>query len=89
MANEAVCLWPTTIDNPFNYFKEFDDWYDWDWKFGHFTCQRMAKLTGSLDNLTDKEAREAINLAALQLVEADPLEIYYLSSDKVSNTKQA
>lgn len=34
----------TTLDNPFNPFTEFDDWYDFDVSHGYCTCGYIARV---------------------------------------------
>ena len=57
-------IWITYDKNPFNPFTQFDDWYDWDFKFGFDICGLIAREAPTSDkNLTDYENDELINEA--------------------------
>ena len=62
MANDCMI---TTVDNPFNPFKQFDDWLNWDTRRGYNTCNtlaRIAKTTNALsDDVNDEEIEEAMD----------------------------
>lgn len=61
-------LWPTTLDNPFNPFTQFDDWYAYDVDKGYNTCSYMARLAITSNDLSDEANTEAINQAAKEIV---------------------
>lgn len=48
----------TTVDNPFNPFENFDDWYIFDQDKRHFCCERLAEVVGS--DLKDSNEIEQI-----------------------------
>lgn len=75
-------VWLTTLDNPFDYFTDFEHWWKWDQSKGYRTCERLAKLTGSTNNLSDEEAESAITDAVMRLYQLDILGIYRLVYDK-------
>lgn len=60
---EEVML--TTIDNPFNPFTQFDEWYQFDEEKGYHTCGYLARIMKSSFELSeeeeDRERLEAIN----------------------------
>lgn len=66
----------TTIDNPFNPFKDFDNWFLYDVEKGYYSCSRIARLVDNLDNTEEKEEDELIEEAIDRLVEIDPLDLY-------------
>lgn len=35
----------TTIDNPYDYFKDFDRWYAYDTQMGYNTCGLVARIS--------------------------------------------
>lgn len=55
----------TTIDNPYDYFNQFDQWYLYDTVHGHNTCSLLARLAKTSINLSDfineKEIERAID----------------------------
>lgn len=46
----------TTVDNPYNPFENFDDWYRYDQDHHHFSCERLAEVVGDLDDSNEVEA---------------------------------
>ena len=63
-------MWITYKENPYNYFKQPDDWYDFDMAFGRALhdgldiCGLIARYAPTSDeNLTDFENDELINEA--------------------------
>lgn len=42
----------TTVDNPFDPFKRFSEWYDWDVKHGYNTSQLVARFTRNSQELS-------------------------------------
>jgi hypothetical protein len=47
-------IWITTTDNPFDFFTQFDDWYQFDESKGYHTCSyvaRIAKVSNDLSEL--------------------------------------
>lgn len=46
----------TTADNPFDPFTQFNSWYDWDARrMGYNTCEQLATIAPTSENLTDGE----------------------------------
>lgn len=66
----------TTIDNPFNPFDDFTSWYMFDIEKGYNTCSKLARLTETTDDMTEKEELEEIERGINRLIEIDPLDIY-------------
>lgn len=55
----------TTVDNPYNPFINFDDWYRYDRDHKHYCCERLAEVVGDLKDSNEVEkikiAESAIN----------------------------
>jgi hypothetical protein len=66
----------TTIDNPYNPFTQYDDWYSFDVLKGYFTCGYLARIAKSSDELSKQDERAAIQLAINEIVEMNVLGIY-------------
>lgn len=45
----------TTVDNPYNPFDNFDDWYRYDQDHHHFCCERLAQVVDDSKDLTEIE----------------------------------
>ena len=43
----------TTVDNPFNPFDNFEEWYKIDMQFGYNTCALLAREVPSSDSLPE------------------------------------
>lgn len=66
----------TTIDNPFNPFTHYDDWYNFDVSQGYNTCAYLARIVQSSDELSDEDQSEAITQAMNEIVKLNILGIY-------------
>lgn len=53
----------TTLDNPFNYFTQFDDWYAFDTSKGYNTCAYVDRVAETWPSMSEGEEKEAINEA--------------------------
>jgi hypothetical protein len=58
----------TTIDNPFDPFMQFDEWYEWDQSSGYYTTQYLARLTITSSELSDVDQDLAIESAIDEIV---------------------
>lgn len=66
----------TTVDNPFNPFTQFDDWYAFDEQKGYHTSEYLARLTYTSDDLSDDLNEAAIDKAIDEIIEWNLLGIY-------------
>lgn len=66
----------TTIDNPYNPFDQFDQWFLFDVEKGYNTCARLARLLNINDDMTDLEEGLEIQRAQDALIQYDALDIY-------------
>lgn len=66
----------TTIDNPFDPFEQFDDWYNFDIEKGYHSCNRLARLANITEDMTDYEESEEIERAIDRLIEIDFLDLF-------------
>ena len=74
MENER--LWATTIDNPFDPFKDFDDWYRFDEDHGYHTCEYIARVAEVPFEATESEYSQAINAAVKDIVRLNVIGLY-------------
>ena len=55
----------TTVDNPWNPFTHFDEWFAFDESHGYCSCGLLARISASTDELSEelenKQNEEAIN----------------------------
>ena len=66
----------TTIDNPFNPFENFDEWFQFDVEKGYYSCSKIARLVDNIENTEEKQEDELLEEAIDRLIEIDPLDIY-------------
>lgn len=72
--------WPTTVDNPYDPFTQFDRWLMYDEGMGYNTCATVARLAHTSPNLTDMEMDACINDAIHTLVSwYAPYDVYRLA----------
>lgn len=66
----------TTVDNPFNPFKQFDDWFRFDEDRGYHTCSYLARVGKIGADLDDVLIDEVIESAIDEICEYNLLGIY-------------
>lgn len=50
----------TTIDNPYDPFTQWDEWFDWDQAAGYYTPAYLARVVMTSDQLSDADQEQAI-----------------------------
>lgn len=58
----------TTVDNPFDPFTDWDNWYFYDLTQGYHTCERLASIAKTSSQLSDSENNEEISTAIDELI---------------------
>lgn len=66
----------TTIDNPFDPFDQFDDWYTFDTQKGYNTCDYLAKLSYTSPELSSLDQALAVESAIDRIVSLNLFGIY-------------
>lgn len=66
----------TTVDNPYDPFTQFDEWYEFDTIKGYNTCGYLARVAKTSDNLSEKLNSLAINDAIDEICRFNWLGIY-------------
>lgn len=66
----------TTVDNPYNPFVQFDEWYAYDQSRGYNTCEYLARIAHTSIELTDEENDLLLNDAITEIIYYDLLGIY-------------
>lgn len=59
----------TTVDNPFNPFTQFDEWFQWDVSSGYNTAAFLARITKSSSELSEPDQALAIQDAIDEIIE--------------------
>lgn len=58
----------TTIDNPFNPFTQFDQWRAFDEAKGYYTCELLARVAKTSNELSEEDEDLAIEMAMNEIV---------------------
>lgn len=66
----------TTIDNPYNPFTQFDEWFAFDESKGYHSCAYLARIAKTSDELSEADEGKAIELAIDEIVSLNILGIY-------------
>lgn len=66
----------TTIDNPYNPFTNFEEWYAFDVNKGYYTCAYLARVTKTSEDLSDLDQQLAIENAIDEIIRLNVLGIY-------------
>lgn len=61
----------TTIDNPYNPFTQFDQWFMFDTEKGYDSCGYIGRIARSSDELTDEENMTEIEIAIDEILKYD------------------
>lgn len=72
----------TTIDNPFNPFTHFDEWYAFDTQMGYNSCAYLDRIASISLELPTEEASNDIEAAIDEIIKYDFMGIYVKVSDK-------
>lgn len=58
----------TTLDNPYDYFTQFDEWYAFDTEKGYNTCAYLARIAKTSKEMSDADYEQAVNDAVDEIV---------------------
>lgn len=83
---QDVELMVTTVDNPWDPFTQFSEWYAFDVGAGYNTSAYLARLTRTSAELSSADQRLAINEAVNEIVSENVLGIYKKVGRPVSDT---
>lgn len=75
----------TTIDNPYDPFTQWDDWYGFDSLHGYYTPAFLARITRSSDELSDQDQDLALEQAIDEIVKENVLGIYKKVTQPLEN----
>ena len=66
----------TTVDNPFDPFTQFDEWFLFDTEKGYNSCSRLDRIVNLSDDMSDVEVNEEIERAIDEIVKHDFLNVF-------------
>ena len=66
----------TTVDNPFDPYKDFDNWLNFDQEHRYFTLETVARVAKVSDEMPDDMYEKEVERAVDFLCRVNPLGIY-------------
>lgn len=66
----------TTSDNPYNPITQFDQWFAFDQQQGYFTCEYLARIAKTSNDLSPLDQAIAIEEAIDEIVQMNLLGTY-------------
>ena len=66
----------TTTDNPFDPFTQWDEWKRFDEDMQYYTCEYLARIAKTSDDLSDADNESAIEDAINEIVSLNILGVY-------------
>ena len=66
----------TTIDNPYNPFENFNQWFLFDVQKGYDSCSYLARVARTSEQFTDDENKQEIERAIDEIIKYDFMNIY-------------
>lgn len=58
----------TTVDNPYDPFTQYEEWYAFDIRAGYHSTELLARIVVTSDELSDADQSVAIELAIDEIV---------------------
>ena len=75
----------TTLDNPYDFWTQFDEWFAFDTEKGYNTCAYLARIARTSEQLSDGENAAEIERAIDEIIKYDFLNIYKKVKRTVAN----
>lgn len=66
----------TTVDNPFNPFTHWDEWYQYDTAHGYNSAAFLARIVRTSDELSEADQNHAVELAIDEIVQENVLGLH-------------
>ena len=72
----------TTLDNPYDYWTQFDEWYAFDTQKGYDTCGYIARIAKVSSEMSEKDYENAVNDAVNDIVRLNITGNYIKTTEK-------
>jgi hypothetical protein len=76
----------STVDNPYNPFDDFIQWFMFDTEKGYNSCSRLDRIAKYTDDMTQKEVDEETERAIDEIIKYDFMDVYIKVSKNTSET---
>lgn len=83
-----VATFVTTMDNPYDYWTQFDQWYAFDTQKGYNTCDYVARLALTSNEMSDAEYSQAVNEAVDEILRLNVTGNYKKTVEKPKKTDE-
>lgn len=80
----TVCML-TTVDNPFNPFDKFDEWYAYDTDKGYNSCSYLDRIALTSDQMSEEENAKEIERAIDEIIKYDFMNQFVKVKKEVSS----
>ncbi len=74
----------TTVDNPYDPFKDFTSWFLFDEEKGYHSCAYLGRIARTSDELSDEENDSEVERAIDEIIKYDFQNIYKKVTQKTS-----
>lgn len=74
----------TTVDNPFDPFTQFDEWYEFDESHGYHSTGLLARVVRTSEELSETDQDQAIEDGIEEIVKENVLGLYRKVPSSVS-----
>lgn len=81
-----TATWLTTKDNPYDYFDDFDNWYQFDVSHGYDTCGKIMREAHYTSEVPPAYNKAAIDDAIEQILKFDFEKNYVKVTKEVDET---
>ena len=76
----------STVDNPYNPFEQFDEWFLFDVEKGYNSCAYLDRIANTSDQFSDEENEQEIERAIDEIIKYDFANIYTKVRENDANT---
>lgn len=66
----------TTLDNPYDPFDQFNQWFMFDTEKGYNSCSYLARIAKTSDEMSEQEYNHEVERAIDEIITINPLGIY-------------
>ena len=73
MSNECML---STLDNPYNPFEQFDEWFLFDNEKGYNSCSRLARIAHFTDDMSEQEINDETERAIDEIIKYDFMNVF-------------
>ena len=77
----------TTIDNPYDPFENFDEWFAFDVEKGYYSCSRLMRIAKLQDNFSEVETNNEIARAIDEIIKYDFTDMYQKAEMETIDTE--